>query len=294
MAVRDAFTETTTMKAVLNPRYGSPDVLEIRQVPIPNQNGRRFWSASMRRRSAEPTAACSDPPVFRSGCRGLLRPKRTILGMGLRGGGRGGRWGVTLHSSLAIASSACRGCLRAHAEYLCVPRKGCDCRHGGRCALRRTQWSAKVPGMADTYLRAFRLKRGHNILSTALRRHRHGGCAVAKFYGAKVTASGRDAASGSNQSLGRTVQWTTRRRTSRSSLKPSIGVFDAVAKTTYSVAALAGSPPPKGSTQRRTSGPWCQNPLLRLWSMINGATWGHLPAWKAASQWVMRVLEDAY
>jgi len=123
---------------------------------------------------------------------------------------------------------------------------------------------------ADTYLQAFRLKSGHSILvygaSGAI-----GTAAVqlAKSYGAKVTAVVATRHLDLVRTLGadRAVDYTAEDFT-------QIGetfdfVFDAVGKTTFFRCRRLLKP--EGVFAATDLGPWCQNPLLVIWSSINGS-----------------------
>ena len=70
------------MKAVINVRYGSPDVLEIRQVPKPEPKaGEVLIRVHATTVSRTDCGMLRPHPFFVRFVAGLRRPKRTILGM---------------------------------------------------------------------------------------------------------------------------------------------------------------------------------------------------------------------
>ena len=75
-----------TMKAVVNTHYGSPDVLEIREVPKPEPGPGevlvRVYATTVSRTDC---GALRAHPFFMRLITGFLRPKRTILGMDFSG-----------------------------------------------------------------------------------------------------------------------------------------------------------------------------------------------------------------
>jgi len=74
------------MKAVKNERWGSPDDLEIRAVPKPEPKaGEVLISVHATTVSRTDCGMLRPHPVFVRLFAGLLRPKRTILGMDFAG-----------------------------------------------------------------------------------------------------------------------------------------------------------------------------------------------------------------
>ena len=73
---------TTLMKAVVSARYGSPDVLEIQEVPKPEpQAGEVLIRVRATTVSRTDCGMLRPHPWFVRIVAGFLRPKRTILGM---------------------------------------------------------------------------------------------------------------------------------------------------------------------------------------------------------------------
>ena len=209
------------------------------------------------------------PPVLRPVLRGAPPAEAHDPRHGLRGGGRGGRPGVTSFKPGDRVFGLSPDVYGAHAEYLCVPEKGAI---AAMPAGARFSEAVVCEGAwyADTYLQAFRLKPGHSILvygaSGAI-----GTAAVqlAKSYGAKVTAVVATRHLDLVRTLGadRAVDYTAEDFT-------QIGetfdcVLDAVGKTTYFRCRRLLKP--EGVFAATDLGPWCQNPLLVIWSSITGS-----------------------
>jgi NADPH:quinone reductase-like Zn-dependent oxidoreductase len=255
------------MKAVVNTRYGSPDVLMIRQVPKPVPKGGdvlvRVHATTVGRTDCGMLRA--QPFIVRFFI-GLFRPKLTILGMDFAGEVEAVGAEVTSFAPgdrvFGISPDDCG----AHAEYLCMPEKGAIAAmpvgaRFGEAVVCEGAW------YADSNLQAFRLKPGHKILiygaSGAI-----GTAAVqlAKSYGAEVTAVVATRHLDLVKSLGadRVLDYTTQDFTL---IDESYDfVLDAVGKTTFFRCRRLLKP--GGVFASTDLGPWCQNPLLAIWSSI--------------------------
>lgn len=193
---------------------------------------------------------------------GLVRPKRTVLGLDFAGDVEAVGAGVASFAQGDRVFGMSPERFGAHAEYLCVPAGGAiaampaGLSYAGAVACEGVWY-------ADTALRAFGLRAGQSILiygaSGAI-----GTAAVqlAKSYGAEVTAVVGTRHLGLAESLGadRVVDYTARDFT-------RIGetfdfVFDAVGKTTYLRCRRLLKR--GGAFAAADLGPWCQNVLLSL------------------------------
>lgn len=258
------------MKAVINARWGSPDVLEIRQILKPEpKTGEALIRVHTTTVSRTDCGMLRPHPFFVRLIAGLRRPKRTILGMDFAGEVEAVGAGVTSFRPGDRVFGVSPDVYGAHAEYLCMPEKGAVAvmPEGVRfsdAVVCEGAW------YADTYLKAFRLKPEDSILvygaSGAI-----GTAAVqlAKSYGAKVTAVVATRHLELVRTLGadRAVDYTAEDFT-------QIGetfdfVFDAVGKTTFFHCRRLLKP--KGVFAATDLGPWCQNPLLAIWSSITGS-----------------------
>lgn len=113
------------MKAVVNERYGSPDVLELRELPMPGpEPGEILVSVHATTVGRTDSCALRAHPWFVRPYAGLLRPKRTVLGLDFAGIVEALGTGVgefTIGDRVFGLTPHGYG---AHAEYVCVPADG--------------------------------------------------------------------------------------------------------------------------------------------------------------------------
>ncbi|MCP4072835.1 MAG: NAD(P)-dependent alcohol dehydrogenase [Hyphomicrobiales bacterium] len=244
--------------------YGSPDVLQIRQMPKPEPKAGevliRIHATTVSRTDCGLLRA---KPFFIRFFTGLRRPKHTILGMDFAGVieavGAGVKSFKPGERVFGMSPDKCG----AHAEYLCLSEKG-------PIAVMPASLSFKEAVVcegawyANTYLKKFRLKPGHKILiygaSGAI-----GTAAVqlAKSCGAEVTAVAATQHLNLVISLGadRVVDYTAEDFTRIDEAFDY--VLDAVGKTTYFRCRRLLKP--GGVFAATDLGPWWQNILLEIW-----------------------------
>ncbi len=258
------------MKAVVNTRYGSPDILKIQQIPKPQPKPDEVLisvhATTVNRTDCGILRA--QPPLIGRLMTGLLRPKFSVLGMDFAGKIEAVGADVTLFKSGEPVFGLSPDHYGAHAEYLCMSEKG---------AISTMPAGARFKDVvvcegawyANTYLHRFGLKPGHKILiygaSGAI-----GTAAVqlAKIYGAEVTAVVASRHTDLVKSLGAdyVVDYTVEDFT-------QIGetfdfVLDAVGKTTFFHCRRLLKP--KGVFSATDLGPWWQNLMLATWFSITG------------------------
>lgn len=257
------------MKAVINARYGSPDVLEIRQTPTPKPRANEILVRVHATTVSRTDCGMLRPhPSFVRLFAGVTRPKCTILGMDFAGEVESISAGVTSFKPGDRVFGLSPDVYGAHAEYLCVPETGAIT---AMPAGARFEEAVVCEGAwyADTYLQAFHLKPGDKLLiygaSGAI-----GTSAVqlAKVYGAEVTAVASTRHRDLIKSLGADhfVDNTTEDFTQLDETFDY--VLDAVGKTTYFRCRRLLKP--NGVFAATDLGPWCQNPMLVIWSLITG------------------------
>jgi NADPH:quinone reductase-like Zn-dependent oxidoreductase len=258
------------MRAVINARYGSPDVLEIRQIPTPQPKAGEVLIKVYATTVSRTDCGMLGPyPFFVRLAAGLLRPKHTILGMDFAGEVEAVGTAVTTFRPGDRVFGLSPDVYGAHAEYLCVPEKGAIATMPAGMGFSEAV-VCEGAWYADTYLQAFHLTKNHKILiygaSSAI-----GTAAVqlAKSYGAEVTAVVATRHMDLARALGavRAVDYTAQDFT-------QIGetfdfVFDAVGKTTYFRCRRLLKP--TGIFAATDLGPWCQNILLTIWASITGS-----------------------
>lgn len=251
----------------MSTRYGPPDVVQVRQVPKPQpQRGEVLIRVRATTVSRTDCGMRRPHPWFVRLAAGLLRPRRTILGMDFAGEVEAIGAGVTAFKPGDRVFGLSPDVYGAHAESLCVPE------HGAVALMPAgTPFREAVVGegawYAYTYLSALRIKPGQSILiygaSGAI-----GTAAVqlAKAEGARVTAAVATRHLELVKRLGadRAVDYTAQDFT-------DIGetfdfVLDAVGKTSYFRCRKLLKP--EGVFAATDLGPWGQNPLLTLVSAI--------------------------
>lgn len=257
------------VKAVVNERYGSPDVLEIRELPMPRpESGEILVKVHATTVGRTDSCALRAHPWFVRPYAGLLRPKRTVLGLDFAGTVEALGVGVTQFTiGDRVFGLTPRG-YGAHAEYVCVPADGAVSvmppgKGFDQVVVCEGAW------YANTYLQKFNIQPGHNILiygaSGAI-----GTSAVqlAKIYGADVTAVVSTPNVGLARQLGAdsVVDYTAEDFTKID--EHFDFVLDAVGKTSYF--QCRGLLKPDGVYAATDLGPWWQNVILALWSSITG------------------------
>lgn len=255
------------MKAAVNTRYGPPDVVEVRDIPVPQPGpGEVLVRVHASTVSRSDCGLRRAHPWFTRLVTGLLRPKRTVLGMDFAGEVEEVGSGVASLSPGDRVFGIASGGHGGHAEYLCMSANG--------------EIAAIPPGMryaevvvgegalyANSNLQAFGIRPEHKVLvygaSGAI-----GTAAVqlAKIYGAHVTAvvGTRHVELAAVLGSDRVVDFTAEDFTK---LEGAFDlVFDAVGKTTYfRCRPLLGS---RGVFASTDMGPWGQTVLLQMWSAI--------------------------
>lgn len=178
------------MKAMVHTRYGSPDVVQLREVdkPVPNAD-------ELLIRVVATTVNRSDcgfrkpVPFFVRFFSGLRKPKRTILGSEFAGEIEAVGKDVTSFNVGDQVFGLTGGRFGAHAEYLCLPEAGIV---ATKPASITYEEAAAIPDGATLALSCLRkagIQRGQDILiygasgsiGTA-------GVQLAKHFGARVTA----------------------------------------------------------------------------------------------------------
>ena len=255
------------MKAAVNTRYGSPDVVEIRELPspapAPDEVLVRVHASTVSRTDCGYLRA---HPFFMRALTGLRRPRQTILGMDFAGEVEAVGAAVRSFAPRDRVFGLTPGDHGGHAEFVCVPEEGAIATMPAGLSFAEVV-ACEGALYADTNLRGFGLKPGHTILiygaSGAI-----GTAAVqlAKSYGAEVTAVVASQHLDLVKSLGadHMIDYTAQDFT-------RIGqtfdfVFDAVGKASYF--RCRGLLKPGGSFAATDFGPHGQNLLPLTWSGI--------------------------
>ena len=257
------------MKAVVNERYGSPDVLEIREIPTPIPHAGEIL-VKVHATTVGRTDSCAlrAHPFFVRPYAGLLRPKRTVLGLDFAGIVEAIGKDVTQFTQGERVFGVTPGGYGAHAEYVCLPADGVisimpSGKRFDEVVVGEGAW------YANTYLKRFNLKPGQKILiygaSGAI-----GSSAVqlAKIYGAKVTAVVSTAHLDLARRLGadRVVDYIAE---DFNKIGETFGfVLDAVGKTSFF--RCRSLLKPQGAFSATDLGPGWSNVILAFWSSLTG------------------------
>lgn len=258
------------MKAVVNLRYGSPDVLDVREMPTPKpRTDEVLVKVHATTVGRTETCALRAHPFFMRLSTGLLRPKSPILGLDFAGTVEATGEAVTKFSPGDRVFGLTPDGFGAHAEYVCLPEN---------CAISVMPYETRFDETvvcegawyADTILRAFDLSPGHKILiygaSGAI-----GTSAVqlAKSYGAEVTAVASTPHLELAKRLGadRVIDYTAEDFT-----KINVTfdfVLDAVGTTSFFRCRRLLEP--DGVFSATDLGPGWQNIFLSTWSSLTGS-----------------------
>jgi NADPH:quinone reductase-like Zn-dependent oxidoreductase len=258
------------MKAAVNERYGSPDVLVVREVPRPEPNANEI-RVKVHATTVGRTDSCAlrAHPFFVRPFTGLLRPKRKILGLDFAGTVEAVGLDVTTFSIGDRVFGLTPGGYGAHAEYVCVPEDAAIA-HMPPTARFGDVVVCEGAWYANTYLKRFKLQPGHKILiygaSGAI-----GTAAVqlSKTYGADVTAVVSTPHCDLAKRLGsdRVVDYTAE---DFSKIGETFDfVLDAVGKTSFFRCRPLLKP--KGVFAATDLGPAWQNVFLSIWSTLTGS-----------------------
>lgn len=255
------------MKAAVITRYGSPDVVTVREAPKPKPASDeilvRVHATAVGRTDCGVLRA---QPVFIRLFTGLRRPRRTIFGLEFAGDVEAAGSAITSFKSgdrvFGMCPSRNNG---AQAEYVCVPERTVATMPAGLPYDEAVVCEGAF--YADTVLKRIGLKSGHKILiygasgaiGTAM-------VQLAKYEGATVTAVAATRHLDLVKSLGadRVIDYTAE---DFSRIGETFDfVVDAVGKTTYFRCKRLLKP---GAVFAATdAGPWGQTLVLALWSAI--------------------------
>lgn len=255
------------MKAVVNTRYGSPDVLRVREVPKPKPIAGevlvRIHATTVTRSDCGYLRA---HPSFIRAVTGLRRPKRTVLGMDFAGEVELVGQGVSAFAAGDHVFGITPNDSGGHAEYVCVPTDGLIAAIPAGIAFEEAVVGEGAL-YANSCLQSLGLVAGQSILvygaSGAI-----GTAAVqlAKSIGAEVTAVVDTRHLDLARSLGadHVVDYTAEDYTNTG--RRFDAVLDAVGKTTYFRCRKMLRP--GGKFASTDLGPWGQTVALTLWSAL--------------------------
>lgn len=259
------------MRAVVYPRYGPPDVLQIRDLPTPEPTTHevlvKVHSCTVNRTDC---GMYRPKPWFvRLVGGGLLRPRYPVPGMDFAGEVEAVGAAVRLFRPGDRVFGMSPDVFGAQAEYLVIGEDGPIAAMPASTSFAEAV-VCEGAWYAYTNLQGLRVGPGHRILvygaSGAI-----GTAAVqlARAMGAEVTAvvATRHLELAARLGAQHVVDYTA---TNFARLPATFdSVFDAVGKTSYFT--CRGLLKARGVFAATDLGPWGQNPLLALWSSITGS-----------------------
>jgi len=264
------------MKAAVNERYGSPEVLEVRNAPKPEpKTGEVLVRVHATTVNRTDWGMLEPHPFFIRLMTGLISPKLKILGMDFAGTVAALGPGTSQFKVGDRVFGMSPDDFGAHAEYICIPE-------GGPVAPlpKSVGYSDAVicegSWYADNCLRGLGVKSGDNILiygaSGAIG---VAGLQLAKAIGARVTAVVATRHVELAHSLGadEVIDYTAQDFTQTE--EKFDAVFDAVGKTTYFRCRKLLKPGARYATT--DLGPWAQNIFLSVWFGLTGSRRASLP-----------------
>lgn len=258
------------MRAAISARYGSPDVIEIRDVPTPEPGPGDVLIRVHATTVTRTDCGMRRPhPALVRLMAGLTRPKLTTLGIDFAGEVERVGTGVTRFAPGDRVFGLSPDRYGAHAEYLRLPEQAAIVKLPAGIGFEQAV-VGEGAWYADTDLQALGVEPGRQILiygaSGAI-----GTAAVqlAKCRGAEVTAvvATRHLDLAKRLGADRVVDYTAQDFTNIGETFDA--VFDAVGKTSYFHCRRLLKP--GGRFAATDLGPWAQNPLLAIWSAVTGS-----------------------
>jgi len=225
------------MKAIVYTRYGSPEVLQIKDVDKPKPQSNevliRIYAAAVN--ATDPVFRQGKPLISRSAT-GLFKPKNTIPGDVLAGEIEAVGSKVTFFKKGDPVFGATGGSFGAHAEYICLPEEGAlalkpaNMTYGESAAVCDGTLTA-LPFLRDKG----KIQKGHDILVNGASGS-VGSQAVqlAKYFGAEVTGVCSTANMDLVKSLGADKVIDYNREDFTQTGQTYDIVFDAVGKSSFS------------------------------------------------------------
>ena len=274
------------MKAAVSARYGSPDVLEICEVPKP-----RPGAGEVLVRIHATTVSRTDDgmlrphPFFIRLAAGLFKPKCTILGMDFAGEVAAIGANVTSYKPGERVFGMSPDKYGAHAQYLCVPEHGQiatmpEGAHFHEVVVCEGAW------YAYNCLKWLGIKSGdHLLIYGASGAIGTAALQLAKSYGAHVTTivGTRHLELANLLGADKTIDYTKEDFTQIAG--PFDHVLDAVGKTTFF--QCRGLMKPTARYATTDLGPFWQNLMLAFWSFVTANNRVNIPFPKLESGFVL-------
>jgi NADPH:quinone reductase-like Zn-dependent oxidoreductase len=258
------------MKAIVNPGYGSPDILTLQNIsrpsPKPNEVLVKIYASTVNRTDC---GLRSGKPYFVRLIIGPFRPPWKVMGSEFSGVVEAVGAEVTEFKPGDEVFGLNQKKYGAHAEYMCMPASGAITHKPANLSFEESVAIIEGPWLAMNIYHRFQLNKNHKILingcsgsigSSALQ--------LAKHFGADVTAviNTKNFALAEKLGANRVINYETEDFTKLNE-KFDL-VFDAVGKSTY--AKCKNLLKPEGIYVSTELGPRFENLFLTIWGSITG------------------------
>ena len=254
------------MKAIVHTKYGSPDVLRLREVerPVPKDDEVliRVRATTVNRTDCGFLRA---EPFFARVFSGLLRPRATILGSELAGDVETAGKDVTSFQQGDQVFGLTGPRFGAHAEYVCLPEDAPIARKPANMDYEEAAAVCDGAMLAIAFIRRAHLREGQRVLVNGASGS-IGSAAVqlATYFGAEVTAVCNTKNLELVRSLGADAVIDFTREDFTKCGRKFDAVFDAVGKSSFR--QCSNLLKPGGIYLSSDIGFLAQNPLLALWT----------------------------
>jgi NADPH:quinone reductase-like Zn-dependent oxidoreductase len=223
------------MKAIVNTRYGTTDVLQLKEIPKPIPNDDevliKIRATTVNRTD---TGLRSAEYFISRFFIGLFKPKMNVLGSEFAGEIEAVGKAVTLFKPGDCVFGLSTEKFGTHAEYICLPQEGSIALKPANLSFEEATAICEGPYLAYNYLEKIKIQIGDKILvNGASGSIGSSGVQLAKYFGAEVTAVTNTKNLKLAQSLGAdTVIDYTKEDFTKINKKFDF-VFDAVGKSSY-------------------------------------------------------------
>lgn len=223
------------MKAIVNTRYGSTDVLQLKEIPKPTPKANEVLIKIRATTVNRTDTGLRSAEYFISRLFiGLFKPKMNILGSEFAGEIEAVGKEVTLFKTGDCVFGLSTEKFGAHAEYICLPQEGSIALKPSNFSFEEAAAICEGPYLALNYLEKINIQKGDRVLvNGASGSIGSSGVQLATYFGAEVTAVTNTKNLKLAQSLGAdTVIDYTKEDFTKINKKFDV-VFDAVGKSSY-------------------------------------------------------------
>lgn len=256
----------TTMQAAYNDNYGGPEVIELREIPVPTPGDNQML-VKVRATTVNRTDVgfLRGRPLIVRFWSGLKKPKDKVLGSEFAGDVVRVGTAVSEFKAGDKVFGLCTDThgFGAHADYMLVSESGSVCHMPQHATYEEAAALCEGSWLANTFLKALDIKKGDRVLvngasgsigSAALQ--------IANYYGAEVTAVCGTKNLDRIKKLGAVKVWDYQTEDFTTTDKTFHHVADAVGKSSWSECKKLLEP--NGIYVSSELGPNYENPFLAI------------------------------